>query len=49
MHTTTEHWIVQLQMLVARFDYIGIDADICSLSLIDAWALYLHLSRLVES
>jgi len=49
MHTTSEHWIERLQMLVARFHYVGIDADISSLTLIDAWALYLHLSRLVES
>lgn len=49
MHTTIEHWIVQLQMLVARFQYIGIDAEIASLTLIDALALYLYLNRLLES
>lgn len=49
MHMTNEHWIEHLQMLVARFHYEGIDADIASLTLIDAWALYLHLNRLVES
>lgn len=42
------HWLDRLQMLIARFSYLGI-ADIASLSLIDAWALYLHLSRLAES
>lgn len=43
------HWLERLQTLIARFSHIGIDADIASLSLIDAWALYLHLNRLVES
>lgn len=43
------HWLKRLQMLIARFSHLGIDADIATLSLIDAWALYLHLSRLVES
>ena len=43
------HWLKRLQMLIARFSHLGIDAYIASLSLIDAWALYLHLSRLAES
>lgn len=43
------HWLKRLAMLIARFSYLGIGADIASLSLIDAWALYLHLSRLAES
>ena len=42
-------WFKRLQMLTARFSYLGIGADIASLSLIDAWALYLHLSRLADS
>lgn len=42
-------WLKRLQMLIARFSYLGVDADVASLSLVDAWALYLHLSRLVES
>ena len=42
-------WLKHLQVLIARFSHLGIDADIASLSLIDAWALYLHLSRLAES
>ena len=42
-------WLERLQMLIARFSYLGIDADMTSLSFIDAWALYLHLSRLAES
>ena len=42
-------WLERLQTLIARLSHLGIDADIASLSLIDAWALYLHLSRLAES
>ena len=42
-------WLKRLQMLIARFSHLGIDADMAALSLIDAWALYLHLSRLAES
>ena len=42
-------WLERLQMLIALFSHLGIDADIAALSLIDAWALYLHLSRLAES
>ena len=42
-------WLERLKMLIARFSHLGVGADIAALSLIDAWALYLHLSRLVES
>lgn len=45
----SNHWLDNLQALIVRFSYMGIDADIASLTLIDAWALYLHLSRLAES
>lgn len=45
----TEHWLERLKTLITRFNDIGIDADIAALTLIDAWALYLHLSRLAES
>ena len=41
--------VERLQTLIARFSHLGIGADIASLSLIDAWALYLHLSRLAKS
>lgn len=43
-----ENWQERLQMLIARFSHLGVDADIASLSLIEAWELYLHLSRLVD-
>ena len=42
-------WLERLKTLIARFSHLGIGADMASLSLIDAWALYLHLSRLAES
>lgn len=42
-------WLLRLESLLARFSHLGIGADIGSLSLIELWALYLHLSRLVDS
>lgn len=45
----SNHWLERLQTLIARFSHLGIGADIALLSLIDAWALYLHLLRLIES
>jgi hypothetical protein len=37
-------WLERLQTLIARFSYMGIDADIASLSLVEAWGLYCYLS-----
>lgn len=42
-------WIKRLQMLIARFSYMGLDADIASLSLVELWGLYCYLNRLAES
>lgn len=44
-----DNWINHLETLLVRFSHLGIEADIALLSLVDAWALYLHLSRLAES
>ncbi len=44
----TDQWLEQLQTLAARYNQLGIGADIASLSLIELWGLYLHLSRLAE-
>jgi len=41
-----QYWLIELEMLIARFSYFGIDADITSLRLADLWGLYSHLSRL---
>lgn len=46
MHDET--WLERLEMLLARFSHLGIGSDVASLSLIELWALYLHLSRLVD-
>lgn len=43
------HWLERLQTLVARFSYMGLDADIAALSLIELWGLYCYLNRLAES
>ncbi|WP_165922965.1 hypothetical protein [Sulfurirhabdus autotrophica] len=42
-------WFERLETLLNRFSYLGIDADIASLTLFELWALYLHLSRLVDA
>jgi hypothetical protein len=43
-----DQWLEKLQTLAAKYNQLGIDADIASLSLIELWELYLHLSRLGE-
>ena len=44
-----DYWLERLEMLLARFSYLGIGADIASLSLFELWALYCNLSRLADS
>ena len=44
----TTSWLEQLKTLTARYNQFGIDADISSLSLMELWGLYLHLSRLAK-
>lgn len=41
-------WLEQLEMLLVRFSHLSIGVDVASLSLIELWALYLHLSRLAD-
>ncbi len=43
-----DEWLQRLEMLLIRFSHLGVGADVASLSLIELWALYLHLSRLVD-
>lgn len=45
---SNQDWLLRLQMLLQRFSYLGIDADIASLGLNDLWGLYVHLSKLLE-
>ena len=42
------HWLCRLFILIERFSYLGISADIHLLSRDEAWGLYLHLSRLAD-
>lgn len=44
----TETWLEQLEMLLARFSYLGIGSDIYSLSMIELWSIYLYLSRMAN-
>jgi hypothetical protein len=43
-----EAWPERLQILCARFSYLGVGADVSALSLIEARGLYLLLSRLAD-
>lgn len=41
-------WMERLQSLSVRFSHLGMGADLTALSLIEAWGLYLYLSRLAD-
>lgn len=43
-----ERWLESLEMLLVRFSYLGIGADIQSHSINELWSIYLYLSRLAE-
>lgn len=43
-----ETWLERLQMLSVEFSYLGVCGDMGALSLIEAWGLYLFLSRLAD-
>ena len=45
---SSETWLDRLQYLSVRFSYLGIGADLAALSMIEAWGLYLFLSRLAD-
>ena len=42
------NWLERLEMLIVRFSHLGLGEDVASLSLIELWALYVHLSRLMD-
>lgn len=39
-------WLAELGMLAARFPALGVGPDMAALTLAEAWALYLLLTRL---
>jgi hypothetical protein len=41
-------WLDRLQCLTVRFSHLGIGGDIAALSIVEAWGLYLFLSRLAD-
>ena len=43
------YWLINLKTLLVKYSELGIDADLASLNVNDAWGLYLHLTRLAES
>jgi hypothetical protein len=43
-----DDWLERLQSLAVRFSHLGIGADLAALSMIEAWGVYLFLSRLAD-
>lgn len=43
---TNYSWLEELEMLLARFSHLGIEADLAALSIVEAWGLYCLLVRL---
>ncbi len=41
-----DNWLERLKMLLARFSYLNLGADIASLSLVELRGLYCYLQRL---
>ncbi|SDZ02929.1 hypothetical protein [Nitrosomonas sp. Nm33] len=41
-------WLERLEMLLVRYSHLEINEDVASLSLVELWAIYLYLSRLVD-
>lgn len=41
-------WLERLQCFSVRFSHFGIGSDVAALSLVEAWGLYLNLSRLAD-
>jgi hypothetical protein len=42
-------WLEHLQTLLNRFDYLGLNADIGALTLIELHGIYCYLSRLASN
>lgn len=43
---TNQYWLIQLEMLLVRFSYLGITSEIAALSLTELWGLYLQLNKM---
>jgi hypothetical protein len=43
-----DDWLERLQSLSVRLSHLGVCADLAALSMIDAWGVYLFLSRLAD-
>jgi hypothetical protein len=39
-------WLNELNLLLARYSNLNLNADIATLSLVELWGLYCYLSRL---
>lgn len=43
-----DDWLPHLKSLCERFSYLGINADLAALSIVELWGLYCYLSRLAD-
>lgn len=43
-----DNWLSRLQSLAARFQHFGIEGDLASLALVDAWRLFVFVHHLSE-
>jgi hypothetical protein len=41
-----DDWLNELNMLLVRYSYLNLNADIATLSLIELWGIYCYLSKL---
>lgn len=41
-----QYWLIQLEMLLVRFSYLGVSSDIAALGLTELWGLYMHLNKM---
>jgi hypothetical protein len=42
-------WLTDLNLLLVRYSYMGIGADIASMSLLELWGVYRYLLRLAKA
>lgn len=42
-------FLFELEELLGRFSYLGINADVETMTFIELWGVYRHLKRIAES
>lgn len=41
-----DDWLDELNLLLARYSYLNLNADIATLSLVELWGVYRYLIRM---